>query len=69
MDPQHNFIKAHFYSPFKRICGYEIDTYWVNIIVLWFITLIIYFVLYFRLLKKLLESGETIIGKKHRSSE
>jgi len=69
MDPKPNFIKAHFYSPTKRIFGKEVDTYWVNVIVLWFITFIIYFVLYFRLLKKLLNSGEAVMGKKYKNAE
>ncbi|HQM68775.1 MAG TPA: ATP-binding cassette domain-containing protein [Bacteroidales bacterium] len=68
MEPEHNFIKAHFYSPVKRIFGHETDTYWVNTIVLWFITLITYFLLYFRVLRKLLESGDRAMGKKHKSS-
>jgi ABC-type multidrug transport system ATPase subunit len=69
MDPEHKLIKAHFYSPVKRIFGNDMDTYWVNVIVLWFITVVIYLILYFRLLKKLLDSGETIIGRKHKSYE
>ena len=69
MDPRHPFIKAHFYSPTKLLFGKEIDTYIVNIIVLWFMTLILYIILYFRLLKKLLDSGQTAFGKKYRASE
>ena len=69
MDPRHPFIKAHFYSPTKLLFGREIDTYIVNIIVLWFMTLMVYIILYFRLLKKLLDSGQTAFGKKHRASE
>jgi len=69
MDPEHKLIKAHFYSPVKRIFGQEMDTYWVNVIVLWFITVAIYFILYFRLLKKILDSGGTLMGRKHKSYE
>ncbi|HBE41383.1 MAG TPA: hypothetical protein DDW27_09300 [Bacteroidales bacterium] len=68
MDPKHNFIKAHFYSPVKRIFGKDTDTYWVNIMVLWFITLVIYLILYFRLLKKFLDSGDAAMGKRTISS-
>lgn len=68
MDPKHNFIKAHFYSPVKRISGYEFDTYWVNIVVLWFITLMIYFLLYFRVLKKLLDLCDSAMGRKQKTS-
>ncbi len=68
MNPEHNFVKAHFYSPVKRIFGNETDTYWVNTLVLWFITLSTYFLLYFRVLRKILDSGDAAMGKKHKSS-
>ncbi len=69
MDPKYSFIKAHFYSPAKRAFGYYWDTFNVNVIVLWVMTLILYFVLYFRLLKKILDSGESVIRKKTKVSE
>ena len=68
MDPEHNFVKAHFYSPVKRIFGNETDTYWVNTIMLWFITLTTYLLLYFRVVRKILLSGDAAMGKKHKSS-
>jgi len=68
MDPKHNFIQSHFYSPAKRIFGMEMDTYWVNLIVLWFINLISYLLLYFRILKKLFDSGDAAMESKHKSS-
>ena len=58
MDPEHNFVKAHFYSPTKKIFGTDFDTYWVNIMVIWAMTLLFYIVLYFRLLRKALELTE-----------
>ncbi len=64
MDPENKFIRAHFYSPTKQVFGNKVDTYIVNIMVLWAITLIIYFILYSRLLKKILDSGEYLLGKK-----
>jgi ABC-type multidrug transport system ATPase subunit len=64
IDPGYKFIRAHFYSPTKQVFGTKVDTYIVNIIVLWVITILLYFVLYFRLLKKLLDSGEAVIGKR-----
>jgi ABC-type multidrug transport system ATPase subunit len=60
MDPSHNFIKAHFYSPTKKLFGQNIDTFWVNIMVIWAMTLLFYVILYFRLLKKTLEFAEGI---------
>ncbi len=64
MDPKHNFIKAHFYAPVKKLFGLETDTYWINVIVLWCITIAFYFVLYFRVLKKILDSGNKAMGRK-----
>ncbi len=66
LDPQFPFIKAHFYSPTKQIFGTYIDTYIVNVIVLWLMTIGLYLVLYFRLLKRLLDSGEVMMGKKFK---
>lgn len=61
MDPRHNFIKAHFYSPTKKLFGRNTDTFNVNVIMLWFITLVLYIILYLRLVKKLLGSVENIV--------
>ena len=66
LDPQYPFIKAHFYSPTKQIFGNYIDTYVVNVLVLWFMTIGLYLILYFRLLKRLLDSGEVLMGKKFK---
>ena len=69
MDPKFKLIKAHFYSPSKQIFGMRVDTYVVNVIVLWVMTFVLYLALYFRLLKKLLDSGEAVIGKKMKDSD
>lgn len=63
MDPEYPFIKAHFYSPSKRLFGYEIDTLIVNTMVIWTMTLAVYFALYFRLLKKIVDFSEKAISK------
>jgi hypothetical protein len=60
LDPQQKFIRAHFYAPRKQIFGKFYDTYWVNILVIWMMTVGFYLVLYFRLLKKLLDSFEEL---------
>jgi ABC transport system ATP-binding/permease protein len=62
-DPEPRFIKAHFYSPTKQLFGFYVDTFVVNVIVLWVMTGLLYLALYFRLLKKLLDSGEMLMGK------
>jgi hypothetical protein len=63
MDPQSKFIKAHFYAPRKQIFGNYYSTFWINIIVLWVITLALYVVLYYRLLNKSLDLSERIIDR------
>ena len=55
LDPQFRFIRAHFYAPRKMVFGTFFPTIWVNIFVIWISTLFLYLVLYFRLLKRLLD--------------
>ncbi|MBM3420038.1 MAG: ATP-binding cassette domain-containing protein [Bacteroidetes bacterium] len=69
LDPENRFIKAHFYAPRKQLFGYYFDTYWVNIMVLWLMTVLLYLVLSFRLLKKALDSTEIISAKLRRRKE
>ena len=69
MDSKNKLILAHFYAPEKQIFGMIVDTYIVNVIVLWIMTLILYLILYFRLLKKLLDFLEYITGKKIKFSD
>jgi hypothetical protein len=63
-DPVHKFVKAHFYAPRKMIFGVFLPTLWVNVIVIWMMTIMIYILLYFRALKKLLDWFEGITPKK-----
>jgi hypothetical protein len=69
MDPEYKFIKAHFYSPTKQIFGIKIDTFNVNILVLWIMIFVLYLALYLRVLKKLLDSGEVVMGRKPKGAE
>ena len=58
LDPKNKFVKAHFYAPRKQIFGTYFDTFWINIFVIWFMSIILYVVLYFRLLRKTLDFFE-----------
>jgi ABC transport system ATP-binding/permease protein len=69
MDTKHPLIRAHFYAPQKQLFGTRVDTYVVNVIVLWVMTFFLYLALYFRLIKKILDSGEVMVGKKVKGSE
>ena len=62
-EPSGRFIKSHFYSPKKRLFGSDVDTFWVNIIVMWFMTILLYFTLYYQGLKKLMDLFARISSK------
>ena len=62
-DGESAFLKSHFYAPRKKIFNREYDTYWVNIIVIWSMTLSLYFILYFGLFKRFLNSIERRLTK------
>lgn len=64
LDPESKFLKAHFYAPRKQIFGHYFSTYWVNICVIWFMSLIFYFMLYSRILRRLLEYIENLSRRK-----
>jgi hypothetical protein len=63
IDPQNKFIKAHFYAPRKQIFGHYFSTFTINIMVLWFSTVFLYIILYYRLLKRFLDLFEQLSGK------
>jgi hypothetical protein len=49
-------LRAHFFAPRKRLFGtHYIDTFWVNVCVIWFMSLFLYIALYFDLLRKSLD--------------
>mgnify|MGYP000517369447 CR=1 FL=1 len=56
-DPENMFVKAHFYAPCKRIFGACSGTLAVNTGVIWFMTAILYLLLYFRVLYRILDSS------------
>jgi ABC-type multidrug transport system ATPase subunit/uncharacterized tellurite resistance protein B-like protein len=63
-DPDSKFIKAHFYAPRKQAFGNYHETFWVNFIVIWAMSIILYIILYFRLLRKFLDFLEVRVGFK-----
>lgn len=67
MDPKYKFIRAHFYAPQKQIFGIKVDTYLVNVLVLWIMTFCLYLVLYFRLLKRFLDFVEYFFRKRTKA--
>ncbi|HNT92792.1 MAG TPA: ATP-binding cassette domain-containing protein [Bacteroidales bacterium] len=50
--------RAHFYAPYKKIDGAEIDTLWFNLMILWLASLLLFAALYFKLLKKVVNPAD-----------
>lgn len=67
LDPVHPFIKAHFYAPRKMVFGKYYSTYAVNAIVIWSFSIILYVLLYFRVLKKFLDLIEQVTQNRQQS--
>ena len=53
--PKDHFIRSHFFAPTKNVFGKSYSTFWVNIIVIWGMSLLLWITLFFDLLRKLLE--------------
>ncbi len=53
MKPVSNYGRAHFYAPYKQIGELKIDTYWFNLAVIWISSLLLYIILYFNVLQRL----------------
>ncbi|OFX19937.1 MAG: hypothetical protein A2033_19010 [Bacteroidetes bacterium GWA2_31_9] len=62
-EPSGDFIKSHFYSPKKKLFGSSIDTFWVNVMVMWFMTVFLYITLYYKGLKRLMDLFARISSK------
>ena len=60
LDPTSPFIKAHFYAPRKMIFGSFVETLWVNVMVIWLMTAGLYLLLYFRVLKRIMDWFERV---------
>ena len=50
--------RAHFYAPVKKIGNKTIDTFWFNVIFIWFTSLIIYLMLIFNVFRKFMNLFE-----------
>lgn len=55
-----SFFSAHFYAPKKFIFGVLVDTYWINLAVIWLIAFFTYIALYFDWLKKSIRMTQKI---------
>ena len=53
MMPTSKAGRAHFCSPFKVVGNIRFNTFWFNLAVIWIVSLIMYVMLYFSILKKI----------------
>jgi len=57
-DPKPNHIldiRSHFLAPRKHFLGSLYDTFWFNLSIIWLMTVVLYFTLYYESLKKFIE--------------
>ncbi len=60
------FVRSHFYAPAKSAFGRMYSTFWINIIVMWSMSLLLGITLYFDALRKFLRMFSSIQLKKKR---
>jgi hypothetical protein len=49
-----NGLTAHFYAARKSLFGWEMDTFWFNVLVIWLMTASLYVTLYFKVFRRVL---------------
>jgi hypothetical protein len=65
--PRNQFdFTANFYNPTKHFLGRHFDTFYFNISIIWFMSLLLYVALYFDLLKRGVQSIENRIKYRKR---
>jgi len=63
LDPEQPMIRAHFFAPRKKLFGTYYDTFWVNLLVIWMMSLVLVIALYYNLFKKFLDSTGELFSK------
>lgn len=66
-EPEHPFLKAHFLAPVKRLNDKNINTYTVNLTIIWIYNAMLFILLYFEVFRKLLNYGKKIKARKELS--
>ncbi|MEI6455938.1 MAG: hypothetical protein WCO93_06580, partial [bacterium] len=54
MMPESNTGNTHFYAPVKVLFGWQIDTFWFNFCVIWFMSVILYFTLLYDVIRRII---------------
>ncbi len=57
--PEHKLGRAHFFAPYKRIGNRYISTFWFNLLVTWLFTYLLWVILYFKVLDRIVKFVET----------
>jgi ABC-type multidrug transport system ATPase subunit len=55
-----DYGRSHFYAPIKKLGNLRIDTFWFNLIVIWFETVLLYLLLYYKVFAKVLTGFENL---------
>lgn len=63
-EPGHTFLKAHFLTPHKRVGHWKLNTFEANLMVIWGMNVILFILLYSKILKKVLYRGKKTIQKR-----
>ena len=61
--PSDHFIRSHFFAPTKNVLGKSYSTFWVNVFVIWIMSLLLWITLYFDMLRKLLKYFPAVFNK------
>jgi ABC-type multidrug transport system ATPase subunit/plasmid maintenance system antidote protein VapI len=57
-EPRSKYIKAHYLAPFKNVGQYSIDTFTINLLILWLMNFLLFVLLYSKVLKRILSKGK-----------
>ena len=63
LDPQQPMIRAHFFAPRKKLFGTYYETFWVNLLVIWMMSLALIITLYYNLFKKFIDLTGGLFSK------
>lgn len=58
-----SFIRTHFYAPQKMMFGVAVNTFWANILIIWLTSILLIIMLYFDVLKRLLDGAENLVAR------
>jgi len=64
--PDKNSWRAHFYSPIKYFFKQEVDTFWFNLSFIWLFSLLLFAMLYYDILRRVLTFLETLQMKRSK---